>query len=239
MQQPFLVGSGQARPSIVIPVGEGIDAADQEHSHCQCSNQYYTGRNGAVLSISLTGTEARRLRLHSQHLNASAPFGVAGIVRSIAAVQAQDAVAEVLAVRVRTEGTTESEFERARVGERSVVRTWALRGTMHLLPAEDTRWILGLVGPTMVRKAQRRHRELGLTPEVYARAVPVLRRALEEHGALTRRQIAEQWAVDGLPGEGQAVPHLLSRASIGGHHLLWADRERQGDPRPAGLVAGR
>ena len=168
------------------------------------------------MSISLTGTEARILRLHSQHLNASAPFGVAGIVRSISAVQAQDAVAEVLAVRVRTDATTEDNVETARVEERSVVRTWALRGTMHLLPAKDVRWILGLVGPTMVRKAQRRHRELGLTPEVYARAVPVLRRALEEHGALTRRQIAEQWAADGLPGEGQAVPHMLSRASMEG-----------------------
>ena len=97
-----------------------------------------------------------------------------------------------------------------------MVRTWAMRGTMHLLPAEDVCWILRLVGPTMVRKFQRRHRELGLTPEVYARAVPVLRRALEEHGALTRRQIAEQWAADGLPGEGQAVPHLLCRASLEG-----------------------
>ena len=168
------------------------------------------------MSISLTGTEARRLRLHSQHLNASAPFGVAGIVRSIAAVQAQDAVAEVLAVRVRTDATTEDNVETARVEERSVVRTWAMRGTMHLLPAEDVGWILRLVGPNMVRKAQRRHRELGLTQEVYARAVPVMREALGERGALTRQLIAEEWRAHGLPAEGQAVPHMLSRASMEG-----------------------
>ena len=41
-------------------------------------------------------------------------------------------------------------------------------------------------------------------------------RALEERGALTRRQITEEWEAHGLPGEGQAVPHLLRRASMEG-----------------------
>ena len=137
-------------------------------------------------------------------------------MRGIAAVQAQDTFAEALAVRVRAEGVTEDDVEHARVEDRSVVRTWAMRGTLHLLPAEDVRWILRLVGPTMVRKFRRRHQELGLTPQVYARAVEVMKQALSEHGALTRRQIAERWAEHGLPGEGQGVPHLLCRASLEG-----------------------
>ncbi len=166
------------------------------------------------MNISLTGKEARRLRLRSQHLDAQAPIGVADVVQDIAAVQAQDAVAEVLAVRIRTEGLTDSDVEHARVEDRSVVRTWAMRGTMHLLPAEDVCWILRLVGPTMVRKFQRRHRELGLSPEVYAQALEVMSQSLGEHGALTRAQIAKRWAEHGLPAEGQAVPHLLSRASL-------------------------
>ena len=160
--------------------------------------------------------EARRLRLHSQRLNARASAGVVDIVRDIAAVQAQDSVAELLAVRVRAEGVTANNVEAARAEERSVVRTWAMRGTLHLLPSEDVRWILRLVGPTMVRKFQRRHQELGLTPQVYDRAMEVLKRALSEHGALTRRQIAEHWAEHGLPSEGQGVPHLLCRASLEG-----------------------
>ncbi len=91
-----------------------------------------------------------------------------------------------------------------------------MRGTLHLLSSEDVRWILRLVGPTMVRKFRRRHQELGLTPQVYTRAVEVMRQALGEHGALTRRQIAERWAEQGLPSEGQGVPHLLCRASLEG-----------------------
>lgn len=160
--------------------------------------------------------EARRLRLRSQRLDERSSTGVANIVRGIAAVQAQDTFAESLAVRVRAEGATASDFEEARAEERSVVRTWAMRGTLHLLPSEDVRWILDLVGPTMVRKFRRRHQELGLTPQVYDRAVEVMREVLGEHGALTRRQIAERWAEHGLPSEGQGVPHLLCRASLEG-----------------------
>lgn len=137
-------------------------------------------------------------------------------MRGIAAVQAQDRIAESLTVRVRAQDVTASDVEKARAKERSVVRTWAMRGTLHLLPSEDVRWILRLVGPTMVRKFKRRHQELGLTPEVYDRAVEVMREALGEHGALTRPQIAERWAEHGLPGEGQEVPHLLTRASLEG-----------------------
>ena len=206
------------------------------------------------MKISLTGREARLLRLASQRLDARARMGVADLVRDIAAIQAQDAMAEVLAVRVRTKGMTEADVERARVEERSVARTWAMRGTLHLLPSEDARWILRLVGPIMVCKVQRRHRELGLTPDVYSQAVVVLSEALAEHGALSRRQIAERWAARGLPGEGQGVPHLLSRASMEGiicfgptvggkaaHVLLdlWLDDSEADVPDPGGELARR
>ncbi len=129
-----------------------------------------------------------------------------------------------------------------------------MRGTMHLLAAKDVRWVLRLVGPYMVRKAKRRQRELGLTDDVYRRAVKVLRRALEENGPLTRRQIAERWAAQGLPSEGQAVPYLLNWASLEGvicfgptvdgkatHVLLdsWLDDDGLDTPDPAAELARR
>ena len=168
------------------------------------------------MKSSITVEQARKLRLASQRLDARVATGIPEIVRAVAAVQAQDSVAETLAVRARAEGVTADDVEVARVEERTIVRTWAMRGTLHLLQATDVRWMLHLVGPKMVRKFQRRRRELGITPEVCTKAVDVLTEALGEHGALTRRQIAERWASQGLPGEGQAVPHLLTRASLEG-----------------------
>ena len=63
--------------------------------------------------ISLTTQQARQLRLRAQHLDSKALVGVAELVRDLGAVQAQDGAAEVLAVRVRTEGLTDGDVERA------------------------------------------------------------------------------------------------------------------------------
>jgi hypothetical protein len=117
---------------------------------------------------------------------------------------------------VWTERLTDSDVEKARVEERSVVRTWAMRGTLHLVPADDLRWMLGLIGPLMIRKMHRRHLELGLAEDIFVKAVRVMRYALGEHGPLTHKQIAEQWAIQKLPLEGQGMPHLLSWASMEG-----------------------
>lgn len=108
------------------------------------------------------------------------------------------------------------------------MRTWAMRGTLHLVPAEDVRWMLHLLGPMMIRKMHRRRQELGLTEEVYARATTAMREALGENGPLTRPQIAEHWAMQELPSEGQGVPHLLSRASMEGVICFGPDDRWQG-----------
>ena len=211
-------------------------------------------RYGGKLPLKLTGGEARGLRLHSQHLAKRESIDAGDLVRYIAAVQAQDKVAELLAVRVRTTGLSAVEVENARVESRTVVRTWAMRGTMHLLASKDVRWVLRVVGSFMVRKAKRRQRELGLTDDVYRSAVRVLRRALESDGALTRRQIAERWAGQGLPSEGQAVVYLLHWSSlegiicfgptVGGEstHVLsdtWIEKDLPEPPDPVAELARR
>lgn len=159
--------------------------------------------------------QARQLRLRAQYLDAKSLGGIAETVRDIGAVQAQDATAELLAVRVRAEGVTGEGVERARSEDRSVARTWAMRCTLHLLPSEDVRWVVSLIGP-QVHRYGKRHQELGLTHDVFASAVSELRKALGENGPMTRRQIARLWGQAGLPSEGQAVPHLLVWASLEG-----------------------
>ena len=74
-------------------------------------------------------------------------LGVRQVVADIGGVQAQDPVAEVLSVRVRTAGLTSRSVDEARTQDRSVVRTWAMRGTLHLVASEDVRWMLSLLGP--------------------------------------------------------------------------------------------
>ena len=131
-------------------------------------------------------------------------------------IQAQDAVAEVLSVRVRTDGLTAFSVDEARTVDRSVVRTWAMRGTLHLVASEDVRWMLSLLGPVMIGKSRRRLRELGLDGDAGARAVAALQDALESYGPMSRAEIADRLSGKGIPVEGQGAYHLVRLAALEG-----------------------
>jgi hypothetical protein len=91
-----------------------------------------------------------------------------------------------------------------------------MRGTLHLLATEDLGWLVPLLGPVFVRKSQRRYAELGLTEEICAKATRTIRGTLGDQGPLTRAELAEQLAEQGLPTEGQAAYHLMRRAALEG-----------------------
>ena len=51
------------------------------------------------------------------------------------------------------------------------MRTWGLRGTLHLLTAEDLSWLLPLCGPVFIPAGQTRRAELGLDEETCVRGM--------------------------------------------------------------------
>ena len=186
-------------------------------------------------------------------LGARREGGVAELARSIGAVQAQDGMGEVLAVRVRSDHLTAADVHRERVESRSVVRTWLMRGTLHLVPSADIRWLLDLLGMQMDRKALKRRANLGVTPGIHADAMTLISSELAGE-ALTRAQIIERFREAGLPWEGQVVPHLLRSASLTGlicfgpladgddtHVLLdeWLPERTADPPNPAAELARR
>src|SRR3954462_3593429 len=111
----------------------------------------------------LGAEEVRRLRARAQGLGPDRLEGdVASVVRVLCGVQAQDVGAAPLAIRARSMGLVVEDVERALVQERSIVRTWAMRGTLHYLATEDVGWILALLGPGFAAGGRRRRAELGL-----------------------------------------------------------------------------
>ena len=117
------------------------------------------------MSIQLTSAQLRFLRQRSQRLGPRdqlAPLPPDQVVRAVCAVQAQDAYAAVLSVWTRGAGLTSADVERARSVERSLVRTWCLRGTLHLLAAEDLGWMLALLGSFFAAGGRSRRLALGL-----------------------------------------------------------------------------
>ncbi len=163
-------------------------------------------------------SELLALRLRAQRLIGPPATDAAELVGALGAVQAQDPVAAGLALRARSRGLSRSDVERARDAERRVVWTWALRGTLHLVAAQDVGWMLGLLGPVFAAAGRRRRLALGLDDELCERALVALRAILAEEGPLTRAQLVERLAQRGvaIDAAGQAPAHLVLLAALRG-----------------------
>jgi hypothetical protein len=149
-------------------------------------------------------------------------------------VQAQIASAGNLSLRARQGGLTAEGVERARVDERSVIRAWAMRGTLHLVATEDYGWLVGLLGPGAVAASARRRAELGLDEDVYALAVRAATELIAAGGPLTRAELAAGLESRGIDVSGQRAPHLVGRASLEG--LLCHGPDVRGKPTVALLA---
>ncbi|HEY0343180.1 MAG TPA: winged helix DNA-binding domain-containing protein [Solirubrobacteraceae bacterium] len=160
----------------------------------------------------------RGLRLRAQHLTGPPATAVQPLVAALAGVQAQDPVAAALALRPRSRGLDAAAVWRARDEDRSVVWTWAMRGTLHLVAAADVGWILGLLGPIFVAAGRRRRLQLGLTDELCERALADLREILAAAGPLPRSELARRLAARGVTIDpaGQAPAHLVAYAALRG-----------------------
>jgi hypothetical protein len=144
------------------------------------------------------------------------------------AVQAQDLRAARLALRARSAGLTAPDVDAALTAERSVVVTWLMRGTLHLVGSGDYPWLLGLTAPTRLSTSRRRLAQEGVSADEAERAVRIVERALAGDGPLTRPQLAERIAAEGIRTEGQATPHLLMLAALRGVAVLGPLREDGG-----------
>jgi Winged helix DNA-binding domain len=140
------------------------------------------------------------------------------VVRALVGIQAQDRRAAALAVRARAPGASAEAVERALSEVRSVVRTWAMRGTLHLLAAADLRAMLAIFGALGIRRHERRLAQLGLPPDVAERSTAEAAGILAAEGPLTRHELAERLRARGVPvaAKGQAAIAVVHRAALAG-----------------------
>ncbi|MDE2854061.1 MAG: winged helix DNA-binding domain-containing protein [Chloroflexota bacterium] len=172
--------------------------------------------------------QLRQTRLSRQLLNdTDRASSAADIVRALFALQAQEWPSAQLALHARARGITQADVIHAREVERAFVLTWSLRGTLHLVAAEDVRWQLDLCGPPAIRGTRSRYKQLGLTDDIRERALGAIEDILRGDNALTRAQLAEALASRGIPVAGQAIHHLARFAALRG--LICFGPEINGD----------
>jgi hypothetical protein len=174
--------------------------------------------------MTISRDHVRRMHLRAQSLDPRAAAGVAQVVRLLCGVQAQEPPAAALAVRARAVGLVAADLEHARVHERSVVRTWGMRGTLHLVATEDLAWLLPLLGPIFIAASARRRAALGLDEETCAKGIRAMSALLAAHGPLTRAELVDQLAARGIDLLGQARAHLIQRAAFEGLICFGPDR---------------
>jgi hypothetical protein len=170
-------------------------------------------------SIPLTDDQIRLLHLRAQRLIPGIPGRPASsqqVLAEVCGVQAQELPAGHLGIQARGEGLTLAEIEQAQYKSHTILRTWCMRGTLHLISAEDARWLIPLLGPVFIAGDRRRMAQLGWNEELAQRGIRLIQDELARQGGLTREDIRELLKAHGLPYEGQAAIHIISRAALEG-----------------------
>lgn len=160
----------------------------------------------------LSGKIMGRLRLVSQSLldpgSRTGSPSVPDAVRTMTAMQAQDLSAAMWAVGSRVPGSRLSDV-RAAIHSGAVVRSWPMRGTLHLVAPEDLRWMLDITAGRVLQSVAGRHRELGISWVDVEKCRDIALELIDAGGPVSRSGLFEAFEAAGQPTQGQRGVHIL------------------------------
>ena len=97
--------------------------------------------------------ELTALRLSAQRISASGDLHTpADVARWMLALQSQDLPGARWSVGLRLPGSTDSDVADA-LATGSIVRSWPMRGTLHIVAPEDLGWMLDIAAPRLATTA--------------------------------------------------------------------------------------
>ena len=149
-------------------------------------------------------------RLFSQQIAQPAFAHPHEVVAWLGAVQAQDYLGALWAVGLRTPRATEHTIEQA-LAEKTIVRTWPMRGTIHFVAAADVRWMLELLAPRVVQRSTSRRSQLGLDETIIAASAEVVAGALQGGKHLPRNALYELLEQANIATDSSRGLHILGR----------------------------
>lgn len=152
--------------------------------------------------------EVARLRLVTQRLVGPPEATAADAVRWMLAVQAQDLPGALTSVALRSSGRARAEVIAA-LDAGEIVRSWPMRGTLHLVAAEDLPWMVDLLAPRVLAASVARRAGLGVAEADVERAGELAGAALAGGRRLARAELFAAWDDAGLSTAGQRGVHLL------------------------------
>ncbi|MFC5337716.1 winged helix DNA-binding domain-containing protein [Leucobacter denitrificans] len=133
---------------------------------------------------------------------------VLAVVHHLFALQGQDWRSSQWAVGSRAPDLTAANVREA-LGERLIVRSWPMRGTVHLVAAQDIGWIQSLTNPRMLAGAPKRREYLGMSDAVLERVTDITVQALSGGKSLSRDELGTVWTEAGVEWQSNWRYHLI------------------------------
>ena len=161
----------------------------------------------------MTNRDIAHKRLHNQHISRPTFEKPSDVIAWLGAAQGQDYLGVLWAIGLRMQQATEASIEQA-IADKTIVRTWPMRGTLHYVAAKDIRWLLKLMEPRAIASSAFRNRQLELDDATFKKSNAVLVRKLEGGKQMTRPELASALERAGISTANYRLAHILYRASI-------------------------
>ena len=143
--------------------------------------------------LQLTWPQAAAWRIRRHYLDQRAPVGsMLAVASRLCGFHAQVMSSAELTVWARVEGIDRQDVQRALWQDRTLVKTWAMRGTLHLLPSSELPLWHGALGTSRrYLKSTQWQKYFGITEEDLDRLTRAVGEALHS-SVLTREELAQE-----------------------------------------------
>ncbi|MDR3371105.1 winged helix DNA-binding domain-containing protein [Rhodoferax sp.] len=165
------------------------------------------------------------LRLHHQHIALPHLKRPEQVVAWLGGLQGQDYPGAKWSIALRLPHATEADVAQA-FDAGKIVRSWPMRGTLHVVAAEDLRWMLMLTSPKNIAISASRRRALELDDATLARCREVFTQALQGGKQLSREGMYAALAQSHISTEGSRGYHILWNCALHGLICLAATNDK-------------
>lgn len=163
--------------------------------------------------MTFSRSETGLRRLHRQGIAHRTFKDASEVITWLGAMQGQDYAGAKWAFGIRLPGLTEADIDTA-IASGQIMRTWAVRGTLHYVSPADIHWMVGLIAPKQISGNAARYRELELDESTLIRSTAIIAHALENGEYLTRSALFAILETSGITTTGQRGFYMLQRAGL-------------------------
>ena len=160
-------------------------------------------------------TDIIKLRLLNQGINRRDLTRPADVVSWMGALQAQDYYASLWAIGLRMNQAVLDDIEMA-ISNKTIVRTWPMRGTLHFVAAEDVHWMLELMTSRVIAASAGRFRRLGIDETILKKSKDLVIKALQGGKQCTRPEMYTLMEASNIPTTDQRGMQILWRLALDG-----------------------